>query len=333
MSTPLEILGLRLEPAEDAYHPGGHTAVRDHKQSGAPIVAQGSKPWCVRRRLELLKDRHGTGNLNVPLPTMGGKQVWADVMVYCGWRIQENIRYQRFRLLDPEDTRRAWGHWEGCRVALEEARLRHRLYPRGRHAVLLLHGLIRARSSMKPMAEALHQAGYEVINATYPSTKKPIEDHAQQISRLLERLEDVDTLSCVTHSLGGIVMRTLLAMDPETQHWRTRFKIGRLLMIFPPNQGALKADRWKSSALAKMVMGPSLQELTRQAAVDIPPPRGQFFSIIAGSRDTTVQPKEAILPGAEYIRVMNAEHTFGMQDPDIIKATVRYLNGGPLYDP
>jgi hypothetical protein len=104
-------------------------------------------------------------------------------------------------------------------------------------------------------------------------------------------------------------------------------------MIFPPNQGALKADRWRNSRLARVVMGPPLQELTPQATRtrDIPAPR-IHFAIIAGSRDTTVRPNEAVLPGAEYIRVMDAEHTFGMQEPSIIAATLRYINGGSLHD-
>lgn len=327
------LLGLRIQPSDDPYAPPGTFRLLDPTRE-EPLLARGTRPWCEKRRLEVLRQRHGTGNPNLTMPTLGGKQVWGDVMVLCGWRIQENSRDGRCRLLDPEDKRRAWGSWEACRVALEAARLEKRLRPHSDHAVVLLHGLIRSRDSMDPLAQALSQAGYEVINANYPSARRPIEDHAQQINHLLSHLRDIETVSFVTHSLGGIVVRTLLSMDARNQPWRGRLKVGRTLMIFPPNQGALKADRWRNSRLARVVMGPPLQELTPQASRtrDLPTPR-IHFAIIAGSRDTTVRPNEASLPGAEYTRVMDAEHTFGMQDPDIIAATLRYINGGSLHTP
>jgi hypothetical protein len=326
------LLGLQIEAEVGEGLPGGSYRLVEPEGDPAVSLARGTRPWCERRRLLLLLERHGRGNLNVAARTLGGKQWWADVMVHCGWRIQESVQGGRYRLLDPEDRRRAWGSWAACRVALEEQRLALNLRPRSSHGVVLVHGLIRSRDSMGALADALEEAGYEVINVNYPSTQRPIEEHAWQLSHLLDQLRELEVVSFVTHSMGGIIVRTLLSMEPGAMAWQERLSLGRVVMIFPPHQGAVRADRWRNSKLAQLVMGPALQELTPAAAQRLPRPRGHF-AIIAGARDKTVRPNEALLPGAEYARVMDAEHTFGMRDPAIIAAALRYLNGGSLYDP
>ena len=106
----------------------------------------------------------------------------------------------------------------------------------------------------------------------------------------------------------------------------------RLLMICPPSRGSSVAVRWKDSRLARAIEGPSLLDLTPEAAEQIPAPSCQF-AIIAGSRDRTVRVWEALLDGAEYVRVMNVEHTFSMIHPDVVASAVRYIDGGSLYEP
>ena len=45
---------------------------------------------------------------NINFPTMGGLVFWNDVFSYEGWRIQQNGITQHYRILDPDDIRRAW---------------------------------------------------------------------------------------------------------------------------------------------------------------------------------------------------------------------------------
>ena len=56
---------------------------------------------------------------------------------------------------------------------------------RGSERVVLLHGLGRTRASMAPLAWALARAGYDVANASYPSTLHTIEDLAARIRLLI----------------------------------------------------------------------------------------------------------------------------------------------------
>lgn len=337
MNTSNLLLGLSIEASDSPHSPPGFYQLLDRSEiateaHGRPIVlGEGTLPWCERRRLVYLIKRYGEGPPNLSMPTLGGKQIWADVFGHCRWRIQENVSNGRCRLLDPSNTRRAWGSYEACRIAFEVQRLQQKLKPTSEHAVILLHGLIRARDSMGALAKAFDTAGYEVINLNYPSTRKNIETHAYQLNQVLNRVVGIKTISFVTHSMGGMVTRTMLAMDPKRQPWRERLQVSRLLMIFPPSQGARKADKWHTSSLARVVMGPPLTELTRHEAPSIPVPDCSF-AIIAGSRDKTVKVNEAALPGADYIRVMDVEHTFGMQDESVINAALHYIHGGSLLD-
>src|SRR5258707_607209 len=53
-------------------------------------------------------------NPNIEMPTLGGRQFWADVECFREWRIQQNVVSKHFRLLDGSDARQAWGTREQC---------------------------------------------------------------------------------------------------------------------------------------------------------------------------------------------------------------------------
>lgn len=320
------LLGLAIDPVPDE---AGEYIVVDARDPDVRFVT-GSLPFCERERVRILEARTGGPRQNLIAKTLGGKQLWSDVFHHAGWRIQEGLTGTHCRLLDDGDRRRAWGTYDECRVAFERARLSKALAPRSRHAVVLLHGLIRAKDSMRALAQAMSDAGYEVMDINYPSTRRNIEDFADQVRLVLERARGIDYVSFVTHSLGGIVVRAVLAeQDPA---WRRRLEVHRLLMIFPPNNGAAIADKWRDHPLAKAVMGPVLGEL----GAELPPPWPAPdcpFAIIAGARDKTVSIDEAWLPEAEQVQLLDVEHTFGMSNPSVVRAAVRYINSGSLGDP
>ncbi|UBF28051.1 DUF3572 domain-containing protein [Kovacikia minuta CCNUW1] len=57
---------------------------------------------------------------NIPTPTMGGHIFWTDIANVKGWRLQKNSVFGNFRILDPNDVRRAWGG-EGMMLKAFEA--------------------------------------------------------------------------------------------------------------------------------------------------------------------------------------------------------------------
>ena len=54
------------------------------------------------------------------MPTLGGKQFWADELFFHQWRIQRNVLDGHCRLLDENNLRHASGTFDECRAALEQ---------------------------------------------------------------------------------------------------------------------------------------------------------------------------------------------------------------------
>lgn len=276
-----------------------------------------------------------------PLPTLGGKQLWGDVMVHAGYRVQRNVLTGHHRLLSPHDLRLAVGDFDACRDALLRIAERTGAAPTGRHLVLLLHGIFRSKDSFGPMLRALRAAGYEAHPVNYPSTRQGLQDHADQIDQVLDNVRDVDTVSFVTHSMGGIVARIVLSRLDRA--WRRRLAVHRLVLIGTPNRGAEAVIRVEQlpAPLVEAIGGPSLSQLRPGAARAIPRPTVPF-GIVAGARgdprgynplldgddDMTVKLDEALLDGAEDTLVVPVVHTVLMIHPTVVRATLSYLATG-----
>ncbi len=274
----------------------------------------------------------------LPLPTLGGKQLWADELVHRRYRVQRSVVTGHFRLLDPRDVRLAVGTFETCERALA-LQLAERPAPRhSDHVVILLHGIFRAKDAWVPMGKALKAAGFDPEPVNYPSTQDSIEGHADQVERLLGRLRGAREVSFVTHSMGGLVARELLARDAP---WRERLAVNRLVMIATPNRGADMADRLAPLWAFRRLAGPAGSQLTHDYVPELPLPnvpfgivagvRGDgrgFNPLLQGDDDVTVSLDSTHLEGAEDRMTVQAIHTFIMQSPPVVAATVRYLKTG-----
>lgn len=118
--------------------------------------------------------------------------------------------------------------------------------------VILLHGLIRSSASMKPLATALEAQGYLVANIDYPSRSKAIPELAElAVNKGLERCPaTIQRVHFVTHSLGGILLRYYLESTPIP-------RLGRVVMIGPPNQGSQVVDRYRNVPGFAFLNGPA----------------------------------------------------------------------------
>ena len=97
---------------------------------------------------------------NLPLPTLGGKQLWSDVFVHAGWRIQEHVYTDHARLLDDNVVRRAWGTYEECRSHFERERERLNLKWSSSNLVVLVHGLGGARHTVSDLERRAQSGGF-----------------------------------------------------------------------------------------------------------------------------------------------------------------------------
>lgn len=308
----------------------------------AEVLATGTLEACQETLVSVLNEAWGTGHLNLAIPTPGGLQFWADVFWFAGWRIQENVYTGHYRLLDPGNVRRAWGSREACRSVFESLRVSEGLVMENEHLVILLHGLGRTRESLSRMKWALRHAGYMTASIAYPSTRRSLGEHADQLTHVLDRLEGVSTVSFVTHSLGGIVVRETLARDAR---WKSHIRVSRLVMLAPPSHGSALAEGLEDFVPAQVLLGPTAGELAFNELKSVPEPDCSFGIIAAGGPgadgwnpmlpgddDGIVSVEETRLEGAEDFLLVRGLHTFFMNDPEVIEATVRFLDTGQFLE-
>lgn len=207
--------------------------------------------------------------------------------------------------------------------------------------VVLLHGLLRSADSMQPMADALEEAGFETVNIEYPSRHATIEELAgpavEEGLSGCRAIEGVDTIHFVTHSLGGILLRYYLeeVEIPE---------LGRVVMLGPPNQGSVAADRMGILPGYDWVQGPVGRQLGKgEDSVPLQLGPADFeVGIIAGDRtidpitssvlpdpdDGKVSVLDTRLEGMTDFIVVNHSHAYLMRQEEPVRLTIRFLETG-----
>jgi hypothetical protein len=148
--------------------------------------------------------------INLPMPTLGGSRSGPTPSM-LGWRIQRNVYSSHCRLLD-RNIRRAWAPSSNP-VQLRARQKRNPAAVRNGHVVMLVHGLGRSAGAFALLEDCLRREGYETANVNYPSTRLGIAAHADNLEHIIQSLEGVTMLSFVTHSLGALVVRDLLARE------------------------------------------------------------------------------------------------------------------------
>ncbi|TWT55790.1 Alpha/beta hydrolase family protein [Thalassoglobus neptunius] len=283
------------------------------------------------------------GKLAIPQfdsKTLGGRLFWGDVRFFRGYRIQHNVLTGHYRLLDPFDVRRKAGSREECDRALEEIILEKQLEPMTGTAVVVIHGIARSSKSMTKMCRELEKAGYVVVNFDYPSTRLPLAQSTSYLSQTLASLEGVEKVHFACWSMGGLLVRSYLRDYAEQRDPR----VGRMVMMGTPNQGAELATLLQKNFAFRFVFGPAGQELIAHPdgpVKSLPVPDFEF-GIIAGARgnergwnpfipgddDGTVSVESTRLEGASDFLVVKALHSFICLQPETIEAVKNFFETG-----
>lgn len=204
--------------------------------------------------------------------------------------------------------------------------------------IVLLHGLGRTTISMLPLAAAARLRGFDVVPWGYRSRTFTIAEHAERLHADLEaRSGRFERLHFVTHSLGGIIVRQMLANHPIVN-------CGRTVMLAPPNRGSEVVDRLRPFRFAHRILGRSGLELGTEetSTPNTLPPVGNETGVIAGSRqnnvifsswigapnDGKVAITRAAVEGMRDFLVLPHSHTFILWAPDTIRQTLYFLEHG-----
>lgn len=207
----------------------------------------------------------------------------------------------------------------------------------GGPTVVLLHGLARGWRAMRPLARELEKEGFSTLNIPYPSTRLPIRRLVAHIRKQIENTVGDETVHFITHSLGGILIRSLLA---EEVPWKT----GKVIMLAPPNSGSEIVDWLKKHPLLRTALGPAGRELASDGVPqDLPAlPSSVQAAVIMGNRcsipifkkllgeenDGIVSAAKGRIDGLRGFTVINADHTFIQMHPEAIRLSLEFLKNG-----
>jgi len=206
--------------------------------------------------------------------------------------------------------------------------------------VILLHGLMRTSTSMIPIADALLEEGFIVVNQGYPSRSLPIEELsvlAVEEGLAACRRRAAERVHFVTHSLGGILVRYYLAD-------RTIPELGRVVMLSPPNQGSALSDLIEKFPALEDIIGPAGYQLGTDGD-SIPGKLGAAdFDVGIITGDHTVNPvmsayletpndgkvtiESATLEGMRDFLVVPHSHPFIMRNDKVIGQIIYFLYFG-----
>jgi pimeloyl-ACP methyl ester carboxylesterase len=278
-------------------------------------------------------------------PTFGGLQFWTDELVFHEWRIQRHSQTGHCRLLDEKNVRKAWGAFEVCKQDLEAIKQAAALPPLKPRVILVLHGLMRTRESMEDLCQHLRKSPeFSVLNVSYASSRRTLADHAAALAKIVDHLEGVSEVNFVGHSLGNLVIRHYLHDRAGAGQALPGPRLGRVVMLAPPNNGAEMARRFQENPLFRAVwgitgneLGAKWSELETQLAV----PACEFgilaggkgdgvgrSPLVAGDDDFIVGVEETRLPGAADFLVLPVLHGSIMSDDKVQACTLQFLRSG-----
>lgn len=155
-----------------------------------------------------------------------------------------------------------------------------------RRIVVFRHGIAVNRWFMEPLARFLHRRGFEVRNRSYRTTRKTIEEHAENLASELREIASEAAeqggeweIDAVAHSMGSLVLRYALTRC-ETPRLR------RAVLIAPPNAGSVTARKLGHLALYRWIFG---TKAGAQLSAPLPgifekcgEPEGTEIGIVAG---------------------------------------------------
>jgi pimeloyl-ACP methyl ester carboxylesterase len=198
----------------------------------------------------------------------------------------------------------------------------------GAEVALLLHGLGRTSASMRRMHRRAASEGFRVIDWSYASFSRSIDEHVADLQRTLGELDAdpaVARIHFVTHSLGGIITRKALLDKPPA-------KMGRVVMLAPPNRGSRVARRlapWLGRWIKPLA---DLSNAPESAVNRLGVPAGVDIGIIAARHDGKVRVEDTHLPGEADHLVVSGFHTFLMNAREVQDCTIRFLRTGRFRD-
>ena len=190
---------------------------------------------------------------------------------------------------------------------------------------------------MALLGRRLRSAGFSTSHFSYHSIRESIDANSLRLHRLLADTEDSE-VHVVAHSLGGLLVRHLLARNPDDIS-------GRVVTLGTPHQGSQVAAKLSHSKFGSLLLGKSAELLLgRLPATE----HRQQFGVLAGGKplgigmllsrlekphDGTVMLSETRLEGMSDYRVMTTNHMGLLFSRQVADEVIRFLTTGQFSNP
>jgi triacylglycerol lipase len=211
-----------------------------------------------------------------------------------------------------------------------------------RQKIFLLHGYGCPKLVMNKLEKRLRKANFTTENFGYSS----MIDHLDSLGIYLYRrvkTSGIDTVSFVTHSMGGLIVRSMLQYANQDANFP---KIFRIVMLAPPNTGAEIANFWSAKSL-RWLTGPNVRLMRTDSnsyARRLPLPINTELAIIAGQRghkigynpfikgdnDGLLTPARTRLGIEKIALTLKIDHTFIVVQNKVCRLVVEFMRTGGM---
>jgi hypothetical protein len=208
------------------------------------------------------------------------------------------------------------------------------------HKVYLIHGFAGLGIKMEKLRHSLSKAGYDSEIINYPSLTEDIDTVAKNIYQKI-LTDRVDSVSFITHSMGGLIARSVYKYLLPQQ--RTPI-IYRMIMLAPPNKGTPVADFFVQSKIFCHLAGPNIKNLTTDSVsgasrypipscdvgiiLGVSPFSSGFNIFLEENNDGIVIPSHAMMGVEKDIAFVETTHTLIQSNKKVIKMTLKFLKTG-----
>jgi hypothetical protein len=209
------------------------------------------------------------------------------------------------------------------------------------HKVYIIHGYANPKSIMNDIYRDVKKAGFVAENYAYPGLYMELDTIGKRLYQ--DVLNDgIDSVSFVTHSMGGLVVRAMLKYSGTDQNFP---KIYRIVMIAPPNRGADIADFFKEAKKVKVLLGPNVEKMETDStsyANQLPIPFNTEIGIIVGVRrkdrgynhlipgndDGLLTPERVYLGNEKDVAIVNYDHLGVIKRKKSRRLVIEFLQTG-----
>jgi triacylglycerol lipase len=215
------------------------------------------------------------------------------------------------------------------------------LFVFGNQKIFLLHCYFCPKMVMDRIERSCRREHFITENYAYKSITENLDTLGKELYLNIKN-SGFDTVSFVTHSMGALVVRSMLRYSQDDESFPFVY---RIVMIAPPNHGSEMADFGSSIGFLKDVVGPNVSLMKTDSGSfvnQLPVPDRSEVGIIIGSlgekhgynpfikgdNDGLVTPNEAKLGIEKDIAKVRGFHGLLPNQKIVRKQVIEFLKKG-----